>query len=82
MRAQRIKTGRKTQGKNGTEVPATDRADRWGLADLRAVWAERRAAARVVCARIDTTGMTRRPRDPVEREWLAARGLLGPFDKR
>ena len=49
------------------------------IEDLREVWPERLARVRRSQARTDTTGMTRRPRDPDERAFLAARGWLGRF---
>ncbi len=49
------------------------------LDDLRAEWANRYARVREVLVRADTTGMTRPPRDPGERAFLAARNQLGPF---
>jgi hypothetical protein len=60
-----------------TNVPTP--LDRWGLAALRAMWAQRRAAVQAAKATIDPRGMTRPPRDPVERAWLEAHGLTGPF---
>lgn len=49
----------------------------WDLTGLRAELAD--AAARVEQAKqgVDTTGMARPPRDPVEAQWLAERGALG-----
>jgi hypothetical protein len=49
------------------------------LSEFRAMWARRRQAAAAIRARSDPTGMTRPPRDPDERAFLAERGLLGPF---
>ena len=49
------------------------------IEELRAVWATRYARVLEVLVRADTTGMTRPPRDPDERAFLAARGELGPF---
>jgi hypothetical protein len=60
-----------------TDFPAPP--DRWGLATLRTTWAQRRAAVQAAKATIDPRGMTRPPRDPVERAWLEAHGLTGPF---
>lgn len=53
--------------------------DPWNLTELRQVWACRREAVRVAKKTIDISNMTRRLRDPVERAWLEARGLQGPF---
>lgn len=50
--------------------------------DLKLAWPERLARVRRSQARTDVTGMTRPPRDPDERAFLAARGLLGPFAER
>lgn len=47
--------------------------------DLEAVWPERLARVRRSQARTDTTGMTRPPRHPTERAFLAKHGELGPF---
>ncbi len=49
------------------------------LPDLSELWPERLRRVLEVQARTDPTGMTRPPRDPNERAFLAARGLLGPF---
>jgi hypothetical protein len=49
------------------------------LPDLRQLWPERLARVRASQARTDTSGMTRPPRDPDEREFLESRGQLGPF---
>jgi hypothetical protein len=49
------------------------------IPDIAAKWAARLARVRQSQARTDTTGMTRPPRDPDEREFLSARGGLGPF---
>jgi len=50
--------------------------------DLALRWAERLARVRRSQMRADVAGMTRPPRDPDERAFLAARGLLGPFGER
>lgn len=50
--------------------------------DLALLWDERLARVRRSQARTDVRGMTRPPRDPDERAFLAARGLLGPFAER
>ena len=47
--------------------------------DLRKVWPDRLARVQRSQARTDTTGMTRRLRDPDERAFLDARGWLGRF---
>lgn len=52
------------------------------ISDLAALWAERAERVRRFQARVDPAGMTRPPRDPDERAFLAARGLLGPFTER
>jgi hypothetical protein len=52
------------------------------IPDLAVLWAERAERVRRFQARVDPTGMTRPPRDPDERAFLAARGLLGPFVER
>lgn len=49
------------------------------IRDLRDTWPTRLARVRQVRARTDPSRMTRPPRDPVERSFLAERGLLGPF---
>lgn len=49
------------------------------LRDITEAWAERLARVRSSQARTNTSGMTRPPRDPEERAFLAGRGLLGPF---
>jgi hypothetical protein len=49
------------------------------LPDLREKWAERLERVRRSQARTDVTGMTRPPRDPVEREFLRQIGREGPF---
>ena len=49
------------------------------LSELRAMWARSRDATTAFRARTTPEGMTRPPRDPDEREFLAARGGLGPF---
>lgn len=53
--------------------------DVMSLPDASLVWAERLARVQRSQARTDVTGMTRPPRDPDERAFLAARGQLGPF---
>ena len=55
-------------------VGGVNMSEKKRIEDLRAVWPERLARVRRSQARTDTTGMTRRPRDPDERESLAARG--------
>lgn len=52
------------------------------ITDLSTLWAERAERVRRFQARVDPTGMTCPPRDPDERAFLAARGLLGPFAER
>lgn len=52
------------------------------IPDLTALWPERAERVRRFQARVDPTGMTRPPRDPDERAFLAERGLLGPFAER
>lgn len=49
------------------------------LPDLSELWPERLRRVLEFQARADPTGMTRPARDPNERAFLAARGLLGPF---
>lgn len=49
------------------------------LPDQKAVWAERLRRVRESQARTDTADMRRPSRDPGERAFLAARGLLGRF---
>ena len=51
----------------------------WDLRELEERWASTRAAIEKAARRIDLGGM-RRTRHPVEYEWLASRGRLGPFD--
>jgi hypothetical protein len=51
------------------------------LPDQRDVWAERLGRVRRSQARADLAGMRRPPRDSDERAFLAARGLLGPFQE-
>jgi len=46
---------------------------------LEALWIERARRVAALQRRADPTGMTRPPRDPEERAWLAQRGGLGPF---
>lgn len=50
--------------------------------DISVHWEEQLARVRRSQARTDVTGMTRPPRDPDERAFLAARGALGPFAER
>lgn len=52
------------------------------ISDLAALWAERAERVRRFQSRVDPTGMTCLPRDPDERAFLAAPGLLGPFAER
>ena len=52
------------------------------LPDLREKWAERLERVRRSQARTDTRGMTRPPRDPVERAFLRRIGREGPFAER
>jgi hypothetical protein len=59
-----------------------DSVDSSSLPDISLRWEERLARVRRSQARTDVTGMTRPPRDPDERAFLAARGLLGPFAER
>jgi hypothetical protein len=54
------------------DIPGLD------LSKIRRVWAARRAAIEEVKRRLDPRGLTRPPRDPEERQWLAERGELGP----
>jgi hypothetical protein len=49
------------------------------LPDLSDTWAARLERVRRSQARTNTSGMTRPPRDPVEREFLEETGQLGPF---
>ena len=49
--------------------------------DVRELWPERLERLLRVRERIDTTGMTRPPRDPVKREFLGKTGQLGPFEE-
>lgn len=49
------------------------------LPDLREKWAERLERVRRSQARTDVRGMTRPPRDPVERAFLRRIGREGPF---
>lgn len=46
---------------------------------LEALWVERARRVAAMRRRADPEGMTRPPRDPDERAWLAERGRLGPF---
>lgn len=55
---------------------------RWDIRVLRSIWAERAEAVERVKQSIDTSDMTRPPRDPAERAWLEAHGLEGPFVER
>lgn len=64
-----------------TDSTPTPGPDRWELTALRAIWARRRAAVQAAKGTIDPRGMTRPPRDPIERAWLEARGLMGPFEE-
>lgn len=50
--------------------------------DVSLRWSERLARVRRSQARAAVAGMTRPPRDPDERAFLAARGGLGPFAER
>ena len=49
------------------------------LPDLSETWAVRLERVRRSQARTNTSGMTRPPRDPVERDFLEETGQLGPF---
>jgi len=49
------------------------------IPDVTLTWSARVERVRLSQARTDTTGMTRPPRDPDERAFLAAKGQLGPF---
>ena len=49
------------------------------IPDLMEEWPERLARLLQVRARIDTSGMTRPPRDPLRREFLEKTGQVGPF---
>jgi hypothetical protein len=49
------------------------------LPDASEEWPERLERVRRSQARTDPRGMTRPPRDPEERDFLAQRGGLGPF---
>lgn len=49
------------------------------IPNLEVEWAERCERVRRVQARTDPAGMTRPPRDPDERRFLASTGQLGPF---
>lgn len=51
------------------------------IPDLELVWRERAERVRRSRARTSATGMTRPPRDPDERAFLAERGQLGPFEE-
>jgi hypothetical protein len=68
-----------TQGK-GTTMTSIGPAKQ-ALTDQRDVWEERLRRVRRSQARTDLAGMRRPPRDPDERAFLAARGLLGPFQE-
>jgi len=61
-----------------TMSDATD-SRTWDLKLIEERWASVRDAIQRAASRIDLGGM-RRSRHPVEYEWLAARGRLGPFD--
>ncbi len=50
--------------------------------DVSLRWSERLARVRRSQTRADIAGMTRPPRDPAERAFLAAHGGLGPFAER
>jgi hypothetical protein len=47
--------------------------------NVESTWDVRLARVRRSQLRVDTTGMTRPPRDPDERAFLEATGLQGPF---
>lgn len=49
------------------------------LQDLREKWPERLDRVLRIRQRIDPSGMTRPPRDPVERDFLERTGQLSPF---
>jgi hypothetical protein len=49
------------------------------IPNLEVDWPERYERIRRVNARLDPRGMTRPPRDPDERRFLAAAGQLSPF---
>ena len=49
------------------------------LPDVSEIWIVRLERVRRSQARTNTSGMTRPPRDPVEREFLEETGQLGPF---
>jgi hypothetical protein len=49
------------------------------LEELERLWAIRARRVAAVRARIAERGLTRPPRDPDERAWLAERDALGPF---
>jgi hypothetical protein len=63
----------------GSPIPPRDDSSPDEVPDLSRRWRERLARVRRSQARIDVTGMTRPPRDPDERAFLAARGELGRF---
>ena len=65
-----------------TPAPEPDAAPDGEPVDLSVYWREQLARVRRSQARADVTGMTRPPRDPDERAFLAARGMLGPFAER
>lgn len=49
------------------------------LPELEQIWAERIRRMAAFQRRANPHRLTRPPRDPDERAWLAERGLLGPF---
>lgn len=57
---------------------STERDDMTGL---RRTWKRRSQRVEQVKKRINTNGMTRSPRDPVESRWLRESGNPGPFDE-
>jgi len=50
--------------------------------NIESTWDVRLARVRRSQLRVDTTGMTRPPRDSDERSFLEASGLKGPFVER
>jgi hypothetical protein len=60
-------------------VSPRDPSSAGDVPDVSLRWRERLARVRRSQARVDITGMTRPPRDPDERAFLAERGLLGRF---
>lgn len=64
----------------GTKMASAGQAEQ-ALPDQRDAWEERLRRVRRSQARTDVAGMRRPPRDPDERAFLAARGLLGPFQE-